>query len=76
MTPEQIQRVRSSFAKMATIQGQAAAIQAGMKRIAEQNRALHGRSKAGKARDAEAERKSQTFVEGHRRERPAGDGDA
>jgi hypothetical protein len=45
-------------------------------RIAEQNRALHGRSKAGKARDAEAERKSQTFVEGHRRERPAGDGDA
>ncbi|WP_394892837.1 DUF4169 family protein [Mesorhizobium sp. AaZ16] len=45
-------------------------------RIAEQNRALHGRSKAEKARDVEAARKSQDFVEGHRRERPAGDGDA
>jgi hypothetical protein len=45
-------------------------------RIAEQNRALHGRSKAEKARDAEVARKSQDFVEGHRRERPAGDGDA
>jgi hypothetical protein len=45
-------------------------------RTAEQNRALHGRSKAEKARDAEVARKSQDFVEGHRRERPAGDGDA
>jgi hypothetical protein len=45
-------------------------------RIAEQNRALHGRSKAEKARDAEVARKSQDFVEGHRRERRAGDGDA
>jgi hypothetical protein len=43
---------------------------------AEQNRALHGRSKTEKARDTEAARKSQSFLEGHRRERPAGDSDA
>lgn len=45
-------------------------------RVAEQNRALHGRSKAEKVRDAEAAKKSQSFLEGHLRERPAGDGDA
>ncbi len=45
-------------------------------RVAEQNRALHGRSKAEKARDSEAARKSQNFLEGHRLERPIGDGDA
>ena len=45
-------------------------------RVAEQNRALHGRSKAEKVRDAEAARKSQSFLEGHRRERTFGDGGA
>jgi hypothetical protein len=45
-------------------------------RVAEQNRAVHGRSKAEKTRDAEAAKKSQSFLEGHRRERPAGDGEA
>ena len=45
-------------------------------RAAEQNRAVHGRSKAEKARDAAAAEKSQSFLEGHRRERPAGDGEA
>lgn len=45
-------------------------------RMAEQNRALHGRSKAVKARDADAAKKSQNLLEGHRRERPAGDGEA
>lgn len=45
-------------------------------RVAERNRALHGRSKAEKTRDAEAAKKSQNFIEGHRRERPAGDGEA
>jgi hypothetical protein len=45
-------------------------------RVAEQNRAVHGRSKAEKARDAEAAKKSQSFLEGHRRERPTGDVEA
>jgi Domain of unknown function (DUF4169) len=45
-------------------------------RAAEENRALHGRSKAEKLRDAEAARKSRDFLEGHRRDRPAGDHDA
>ena len=45
-------------------------------RVAEQNRAVHGRNKAEKTRDAEAAKKSQSFLEGHRRERPAGDGEA
>ena len=49
-------------------------LRAGKERAAEQNRALHGRSKADKARDAEAAKKSQSFIEGHRRERPDGDG--
>jgi hypothetical protein len=42
-------------------------------RIAEQNRALHGRSKAEKARDKQSAEKSQSFLEAHRRERPASD---
>lgn len=42
-------------------------------RIAEQNRLLHGRSKAEKLRiEAEAD-KSSAFLEGHRRERKDGD---
>jgi hypothetical protein len=49
---------------------------ANKERLAEQNRALHGRSKAEKVRDTEAAKKTQNFLEGHRRERPAGDGDA
>lgn len=44
-------------------------------RVAEQNRTLHGRSKAEKARDSDATRKSRNFLEGHRRERLDG-GDA
>jgi predicted nucleic acid-binding protein len=49
---------------------------ANKERAAEENRILHGRSKSEKARDAEVARKSRNFLEGHRRERPAGDGDA
>jgi Domain of unknown function (DUF4169) len=45
-------------------------------RMAEQNRAVHGRSKAEKTRDAHAAEKFQNFLEGHRRELPAGDGEA
>jgi hypothetical protein len=45
-------------------------------RVAEQNRALRGRGKAEKIRDADAAKKSQNFLEGHRRESPAGDGEA
>jgi hypothetical protein len=50
-------------------------LRAEKERVAERNRAIHGRSKAEKARDAEAAKKSQSFIEGHRRERPDGDGD-
>lgn len=39
-------------------------------RAAEQNRALHGRSKAEKERDRIAADKSVKFVAGHRREKP------
>ncbi|WP_245465319.1 MULTISPECIES: DUF4169 family protein [unclassified Mesorhizobium] len=39
-------------------------------RAAEQNRALHGRSKAEKERDRIAADKSEKFVAGHRREKP------
>jgi hypothetical protein len=42
-------------------------------RAAEQNRLLHGRGKAEKARDADAVEKSRIFLDGHRRERPARD---
>jgi hypothetical protein len=45
-------------------------------RVAKENRSLHGRSKAEKTRDADSAKKSQSFLEGHRRERPAGDGEA
>jgi hypothetical protein len=37
-------------------------------RTAEQNRALHGRSKAEKTRDRLAAEQAARFVEGHRRE--------
>lgn len=43
-------------------------------REAEQNRALHGRSKAEKLRDRLIADKSEKFVAGHRRE-PSGDED-
>ncbi|ESZ23488.1 MULTISPECIES: DUF4169 family protein [unclassified Mesorhizobium] len=39
-------------------------------RAAEQNRALHGRSKAEKERDRIVADKSEKFVAGHRREKP------
>ena len=39
-------------------------------RAAEQNRALHGRSKAEKQRDRLIADKSDKFVAGHRREKP------
>lgn len=39
-------------------------------RVAEQNRALHGRSKAEKQRDRLIADKSDKFVAGHRREKP------
>lgn len=41
-------------------------------RAAEQNRALHGRSKAEKERDRLTADKSEKFVAGHRREKPGG----
>ncbi|PZV35368.1 DUF4169 family protein [Mesorhizobium kowhaii] len=44
-------------------------------RVAEQNRALHGRSKAEKKRDRTIADKSDKFVAGHRRE-PLGDNDS
>ena len=40
-------------------------------RVSEQNRALHGRSKAEKQRDRLVADKAETFVAGHRRE-PSG----
>jgi len=39
-------------------------------RAAEQNRALHGRTRAEKERDRLADEHASRFVEGHRRERP------
>jgi len=44
-------------------------------RVAEQNRALHGRSKAEKERDRLIADRSDKFVAGHRRE-PFGDEDS
>jgi len=44
-------------------------------REAEQNRALHGRSKAQKLRDRLIADKSEKFVAGHRRE-PSGDSES
>ena len=43
-------------------------------RLAEQNRALHGRSKAERERDVKAAQKAESFIEGHRRA-PAADAD-
>lgn len=39
-------------------------------RLAEQNRALHGRSRTERERDRLAADKSEKFVSGHRREKP------
>jgi hypothetical protein len=39
-------------------------------RVAEQNRALHGRSKAEKQRDRVIADQAEKFVAGHRREKP------
>ena len=44
-------------------------------RQAGENRALHGRSKAEKSRDQLIADKAETFVAGHRRERPEDPGD-
>ena len=44
-------------------------------RQAGENRALHGRSKAEKNRDQLIADKAETFVAGHRRERPEDQGD-
>ena len=44
-------------------------------RQAGENRALHGRSKAEKSRDQLIADKAETFVSGHRRERPEDQGD-
>ena len=49
---------------------------AGKERAADQNRALHGRTKAERTRHEQAAEKSQRFVEGHRRDKPSGDGGA
>lgn len=38
-------------------------------RAAEQNRMLHGRTKAERERDRQAAEKARTFIEGHRLER-------
>ena len=39
-------------------------------RLASENRALHGRSKAERERDRLAGEKAENFVAGHRREKP------
>jgi hypothetical protein len=44
-------------------------------RLAEQNRTLHGRSKAGRERDRLIAEKAETYVAGHRRE-ASGDPDS
>ena len=44
-------------------------------RQAGESRALHGRSKAEKSRDQLIADKAETFVAGHRRERPEDQGD-
>lgn len=41
-------------------------------RVAGQNRALHGRTKAEKERDRLVAERSEEFIAGHRREKPAG----
>jgi hypothetical protein len=44
-------------------------------KLAGENRALHGRSKAEKDRDRLTADKAESFVAGHRRERPEDQGD-
>lgn len=44
-------------------------------RLAAENRAAHGRSKTGKRAAVDEREKSAAFIDGHRRERPDGDGD-
>lgn len=44
-------------------------------KLAGENRSLHGRSKAEKARDRLTSDKAEKFVAGHRRERPEDQGD-
>ncbi|ESW68824.1 DUF4169 family protein [Mesorhizobium sp. C277A] len=44
-------------------------------KLAGENRALHGRSKAEKNRDRLTSDKAEKFVAGHRRERPEDQGD-
>ena len=44
-------------------------------KLAGENRALHGRSKVEKDRDRLIADKAETFVAGHRRERPEDQGD-
>ena len=44
-------------------------------KLAGENRALHGRSKAEKHRDQLTSDKAETLVAGHRRERPEDQGD-
>ncbi|MGX5844060.1 DUF4169 family protein [Mesorhizobium sp. ArgA1] len=44
-------------------------------KLAGENRALHGRSKAEKDRDRLTADKAEKFVAGHRRERPEDQGD-
>jgi hypothetical protein len=42
---------------------------AAKEQAAEQNRALHGRSRAEKKRDRQAAEDAKTFLDGHRRDR-------
>ncbi|MGX9145313.1 DUF4169 family protein [Mesorhizobium sp. 128a] len=44
-------------------------------KLASENRALHGRSKAEKERDRLTSDKAEKFIAGHRRERPEEQGD-
>ncbi|ESW87826.1 DUF4169 family protein [Mesorhizobium sp. M1148] len=44
-------------------------------KLAGENRALHGRSKAERTRDRLTSDKAEKFVAGHRRERPEDQGD-
>lgn len=43
--------------------------------LAEQNRALHGRTKAEKTRDRLSAERAEKFVDGHRRDRAPGKSD-
>jgi uncharacterized protein DUF4169 len=50
-------------------------VRAEKEKLAGENRALHGRSKAEKDRDRLIADNAETFVAGHRRERPEDQGD-